>query len=265
MSRMAGGPLIPLAVPAALLAAPPVPPLPAPLEPGEGLAVLQADGSVRLSGEAEREQPMGSLAKLVWLKLEGAEWSAQGLEFRCTGTLDGHACWLKTGHKRVDLRKATRESCNLAFLAWAQASAARWRKEYGESVARYRLEEAFGPFLGRRLPPGDSLPVLGPEWIGDGELLRTSPKAFLAWLARDDQEPLRILARRLLTNEFTGFYDESRWWFKTGTGPVLGEAATSAWVVGSDGRTLAVLHVPRGRGKVEGLARFRAVMGLPPR
>ena len=51
---------------------------------------------------------------------------------------------------------------------------------------------------------------------------------------------------------------------KTGTGSVPRDAsATSAWVVGSNGQVIAVLHLPRGRGKAEGLARFREVLGLP--
>jgi hypothetical protein len=50
---------------------------------------------------------------------------------------------------------------------------------------------------------------------------------------------------------------------KTGTAPVISDpSATSAWVVGSNGRVFAVLHLPRGRGKAEGLARFQALMGI---
>ena len=51
---------------------------------------------------------------------------------------------------------------------------------------------------------------------------------------------------------------------KTGTGPVPGAPGeTCAWVAGSNGRVTAVLRLPRGRGRVDGLARFRDVLGLP--
>lgn len=234
------------------------------LQPGEGLAVAGPEGPPQLFGEAQKEAPMGSLAKLVWLRLEGEDWAAQDLTFKCTGRLGPDACWLPKGHGKVDLAKATQESCNLAYLSWARMSAERWKKYLGEGAGRARLEETFRPFLGQRLPPGDKLPEITPVWIGDGELLRTSPEAMLRWLQDPSQDQLLSQCRRLLLGRFAEQFQEDAWWMKTGTGPVPSDpSATSAWVVGSDGRTIAVLHLPRGRGKAEGLARFRTLLGIP--
>ena len=206
---------------------------------------------------------MGSLAKLVWLRLEGDAWAAQDPVFKCTGQLGPYHCWLLKGHGKVDLAKATQESCNLAYLKWAQLSVEDWKRELGEGAGRARFEEAFRPFLGNRLPPGDTIPEMTPEWVGDGQLLRTSPEAMLQWLVDPGQEALLSRCRRLLLNAFTEQFKANAWWMKTGTASVLSDpSATSAWVVGSNGQILAVLHLPRGRGKAEGLARFREVMGL---
>lgn len=246
----------------------PAPPAwkPGALHPGEGLAVTLEGGPVQCFGEASKEAPMGSLAKLVWLKLEGVEWVSRDVRFRCTGTLGPYHCWKRDGHGREDLGKALRESCNLAFLFWAGESMGRWRRDYGEAAARLRMEEAFAPFLGDRLPPGDTLPALTPAWVGDGDLLRTSPKAMAEWLADPGQGEVREYAHRYLSGFFTEIGDligREAWWFKTGTAPVPGEpGATSAWVAGGRGGTLAVLHIPRGRGKGEAMARFREIMGL---
>jgi hypothetical protein len=238
---------------------------PAPqLQAGEGLAVAGPDGIVHTYGEAKKEQPMGSLAKLVWLQLEGAEWAGQMVTFKCTGTMGPYHCWLRTGHGRVDLAKATQESCNLAFLAWALGSVEAWKRTYGEGAARARLEDAFRPFLGYRLREGDTLPEVTPEWVGDGTLLRTTPEDMLKWLMDADQAELMARCRRLLLNFFVESFVDEAWWMKTGTAPVPSDpGATSAWVVGSNGSVTAVLHLPRGRGKAEGLNRFREIMGLP--
>jgi hypothetical protein len=233
------------------------------LEPGEGLAIGQGEQTA-FYGEADREYPMGSLAKLVWLRMEGTEWAAIDARFTCTGELNGVHCWKREGHGKVDLGKALLESCNLAFLAWARWSVQRWSRESGEGSARVRIEEGFRPFLGNRMPAGDTLPQLGPEWIGDGTLLRTSPKAMLAWLMDPLNEGLSDQAMRYL-RPVRGLFSRSGedWWMKTGTAPVPGDpGATSAWVAGSDGVRYAVLHLPRGRGKAEGQARFKALMGI---
>jgi len=239
---------------------------PGALRPGEGLAVSLEGGPAQSFGEASKEAPMGSLAKLVWLKLEGIEWSTRDVRFRCTGTLGPYHCWKLDGHGKVDLRKALQESCNLAFLYWAGESMARWHEDYGDAAARLRMEEAFAPFLGNRLPPGDTLPILTPAWVGDGDLLRTSPKAMLDWLMDPDRAEVLDYAHRYLSGFFSEFGDllgKEGWWFKTGTAPVPGEpGATSAWVAAGRGGTLAVLHIPRGRGKGEAMTRFREVMGI---
>jgi hypothetical protein len=199
---------------------------------------------------------MGSLAKLVWVDLEGGRWEAEGRRFRCTGAWQGHPCWLKAGHGEVDFPTALRESCNLAFLAWARESAARWSKESGESAARQRLEAAFAPFLGGRLAPGERLPTLGTFWVGDGDLLRSSPEDFLAWLEDPRREELRRRCARILGSGGT--------WAKSGTAATAArDGGTAAWAAGETGRGLLVLYLPAGRGKVEGLARFRELAALP--
>ena len=164
----------------ALAAAPPPAKTPvAPLQPGEALALSGPDGQVYLFGDASTELPMGGLAKLVWLKMEGSEWGAMNLSFNCTGALKADRCWLPKGHGRLDLGKALAEDCDLAFLAWGQASVQWWLRDYGEGAARARLEDAFGPFLGRRMPGGEDLPVIDAPWVGMGDLLRTSPAGVL--------------------------------------------------------------------------------------
>lgn len=237
------------------------------LRPGEGLAITLGGGQVHAFGEARREAPMGSLAKLVWLRLEGAEWSSAGVQYRCKGSDGPFVCWNREGHGRVDLGRALQESCNLAFLAWIQGSRQRWVQDYGPDAARIRLEEAFGPFLGRRLPPGEGLPPLTAAWVGDGDLLRTSPEAFLQWLLEPDKAEVISFGKRYLAGfwvEVKDLFGQEGWWFKTGTAPVPGEPATSAWVAGGRGSVLVVFHMPRGRGKQEGLARIREILGLKP-
>jgi hypothetical protein len=243
-------------------------PVPA-LKPGEGFAITLGDGEVRAYGEARKEAPMGSLAKLVWMRLEGAEWSSLGVQFKCTGAAGPFVCWNREGHGRVDLGKALQESCNLAFLAWISASQERWKADYGETAARVRMEEVFRPFLGRRLPAGEALPPLTAAWVGDGDLLRTSPEAFLRWLMEPEQGEVVNFGKRFLAGnwvEVKELFGKEGWWFKTGTAPVPGEAAaTSAWVAGGRGSALVVLHLPRGRGKQEGLVRVRELLGLKDR
>lgn len=261
MIRLRALPMLYLAAAGLWGQAPPKPPGPS-LEPGEGFAFAEVGGKVQSFGEGKKEAPMGSLAKLVWLRLEGVYWGSQLLTFKCTGAMDGYTCWNKQGHGRVDVPKATQESCNLAYLAWARLSAQDWKATYGEGAARTRLEGAFAPFLGNRMPAGDGLPAFTPAWVGDGDLLRTTPEAFATWMLDPMNEELLDIARRNLLP----FWKTEGWWFKTGTAPVPGEpGATSAWAAGSDGHHVAVLHLPRGKGKAEGLARMKAILGLPPK
>ena len=236
------------------------------LRPGEGFAISLAGGEVRAYGEARKEAPMGSLAKLVWLRLEGTEWSSRNVQFKCTGKAGPFVCWNHEGHGRLDLGKALRESCNLAFLVWIAGAQDEWRAEYGEDAARARMEDVFGPFLGRRLPHGEGLPPLTAAWVGAGDLLRTSPEAFLRWLMEPEQSGVVNFGKRFLAGSWAELKDlagKEDWWFKTGTAPVPGEpAATSAWVAGGHGSTLVVLHLPRGRGKQEGLVRIHEILKL---
>lgn len=250
----------------------PVPGMAAPiLQPGEGFAWASSDGTSKEFGEATKETSMGSLANLLWLRLEGDEWAARGVSFKCKGELNGAHCWNHKGHGKVDLAKATLESCNLAFLSWSMESAVRWKQDYGDGAARYRLEQVFNPFLGPRLKAGDTLPVLGPEWIGDGELLRTTPLGLAKWLTHPDQDPLLSLCKRLMGGVFDGWITKgAEWWFITGTTPTAlvssvpnDPSRTFTWVVGSNGERSVVLHLPKGRGKAEALGRMKEILLLP--
>jgi hypothetical protein len=251
----------------ALSAAPPPPPRTpvAPLLPGEALALAAPDAVVYTFGEASRESPMGCLADLLWLKLEGSEWGSMNVAFNCTGTFKGCHCWRPKGHGRVDLAKALAENCDLAFLAWGQASVTWWMRDYGEGAARARLEDTFGPFLGDRMPPGEDLPAIEPPWVGVGDLLRASPESMLRWLIDPAQDETTRMARRLLLSFKQYNYQKSVWWIETGTAPVPGDpAGTSAWAAGSNGRITAVLRLPAGKGKADVLARFRTIMLVEP-
>lgn len=211
---------------------------------------------------------MGSLANLLWLRLEGEEWAARGVSFKCKGVMNSHRCWNPKGHGKVDLAKATMESCNLAYFSWSLEAAARWKQDYGDGAARYRLEQVFNPFLGPRLKAGDALPVLGPEWIGQGDLLRTTPLALATWLASPDQEQLLSLCKRLLSGAFDGWITKGEeWWFIAATTPTATKPGNPSqafdWVVGSNGERSVALHLPKGRSKEEALARMKEILLLP--
>ncbi|MBL0209738.1 MAG: hypothetical protein IPQ13_02325 [Holophagaceae bacterium] len=238
------------------------------LQPGEGFAMASADGASKGFGEAAREDSMGSLAMLLWLRLEGEEWAAKMVSFKCKGELNGLRCWNRKGHGKVDLAKATAESCNLAFLVWSLESAERWKKDYGEGAAKYRLEQVFKPFWGNRVKAGETIPAMGPEWIGDGDLLRTTPLAMAKWLADPDQEPLLSLCKRLMSGAFDGWITKgAEWWFKTGLAPSLPGAndpkGLSTWVAGANGEHVVVLHLPKADGRLDILARLKAILLLP--
>jgi hypothetical protein len=248
----------------ALAAAPPAKTPVAPLLPGEGLALAAPDGTPYLFGEASREYPMGCLADLLWLKLEGVEWESVNVQFTCTGKLQGHDCWKPKGHGKVDLAKALQENCDNAFMFWGQASVSWWLRDYGEGPARARLEDVFGPFLGDRMPPGEGLPPIGPAWVGQGDLLRASPASMLGWLLDPAQDEVLRRARRLLLSFREANYKQAMWWVETGTAPGSATSkAMTAWAVGGNGQVVAVLHLPEGKGKADALARFRAIMLVP--
>jgi hypothetical protein len=236
------------------------------LRPGEGLALTLGDGEVRTFGEARQEAPMGGLALLVWMRMEGSEWAAQSLRFKCTGRVGPFTCSAPEGHGKVDLRSALAEGCDLAFLAWISMSQQEWKKDFGDLIARVRMEEVFSPFLGRRLPSGEQLPPLTAAWVGAGDLLRTSPEAFLRWLMAPEQSEVVGFGKRLLAGNWVEVKDllgKEDWWFKWATAAVPGgTGATSAWVVGGRGEAIVVLHLPKGRGKEEGMSRMREILGL---
>ncbi|BDU73337.1 hypothetical protein METEAL_25110 [Mesoterricola silvestris] len=250
-----------------LAAAPQKAPPPRPvLLPGESLALAGPDMEVYAYGDARVEGAMGALSQLLWVKLEGAAWESGVLSFKCAGAMGPYRCALPKGHGRVDLSRALREGCSLAFMGWARMSAQRWMDDYGDGAARARLLDVFQPFLGRRLPDAEGVPELGPEWFGEGDLLRTSPEALLRWLADPAQEEAVRQYRRLLLSFMDETFRDNAWWFETVATPGAGDASQKqAWAVGGNGLVLAVLRLPPGSTREEALARFKAVMVGPPR
>ena len=249
----------------AMATAPATPRIPAPpLEKGEALVLEGPDGELFHFGDSQRQSPMGSLASLVWLKLEGAEWASAGVGFQCSGLMNGEACSIAKGHGRVDLARALAVGCDLAMVTWARMSLLEWRKDYGDGAGRAHLEDAFAPFLGGRMPPGERMPAMTGAWVGDGNLLRVSPEGMLAWLMDPGQDPvLRQLSRLLLTAAQDSF-KENPWWIMVGTAQVPTElGVSSAWAVGGNGLVLAVLRLPPGKGRAEAMVRFRQLLGLP--
>lgn len=222
----------------------------------------------RSFGEARSVSAMGGLAKLVWLRLEGAAWSTGSVRFRCAGAPGSLACGAAPGHGTVTLAKALEEDCDSAFLAWLGEARTHWLQDYGSEVARYRLLEVFEPFLGRRLPVEQGLPVLTTAWVGDGELLRTSPEAFLRWLLQPENAEVAGFGRRTLAGYWVDvnvLLGRENWWFKTTLARVPGDpAGTRAWVAGGRGSTLVVFRAAQGTSRIEALARLRVLLGLKP-
>ncbi|HJV48561.1 MAG TPA: hypothetical protein VJ549_04720 [Geothrix sp.] len=225
---------------------------------GEALGVGSFREGVKVYGEAARPHPLGLMSKLVWLRLQGTDWEARSLRFRCTGALDGIRCTEAKGHGRVDLGKALREGCDLAFLAWARMSVNVWSQESGEGSARLRLEEGFRPFLGGRMPTGDGPPEVGLEWVGAGALLRGSVREVLDWMLEPAQEGLAQQARRYFGSLIQDPIGD--WWIAAG--PSTGSDEAGTWVCGSNGTTYALLHLPRVMPRAEALARFKALLSL---
>ncbi len=239
-------------------------PKPGPLRPGEGLVVCEEDAPPRTYGDVARPAPIGGLARMLWLKLVGLEWDSQGVRYRCTGGDAPFPCGGAEGHGRVDLEGAFRKGCDRAFLAWGAASMARWRQEEGGSVARFQLLEVFGPFLGDRVAPGDGLPEITPAWIGRGDLLQASPSGLAAWL----EDPLQMDLLTALQRYCSGYFVDIKfllgrdgWWILPATAPTR-HGGTRAWVVAGRDDALVVLRLPAGRGRVEGLARLKAILAL---
>lgn len=236
---------------------PPKAPAAPDLRPGEAFALAGPDGVVQAWGASRVERPLGVLGCLPWLRLEGDGWAARDVQFKCKGP----DCTRAKGHGRVDLPEALQAGCRAALLAWIAESAEQWRQDYGEGVARARLEEAFRPFLGPRLARGEGLPDFAPVWIGEGDLLRATPDALLAWLADPAQSEMVSRCRRLFGSMAFHFRDlagAEDWWTLAGPESPQG----GAWAVGGNGRALALLHVPAPAGGAEARARFRALLGI---
>lgn len=226
------------------------------LAPGEVLVLNHGDQEARY-GAADVERPMGDLARWVWIQAEGSEWGARDLLYKCTGTLEGQACTGTKPHGKVDLAKATREDCRLAFLAWGRWSANRWNQEGGPDADLIRLEEAFRPFLGRRMPAPSAGGPLAPAWMGQGDLLRTTAFGMVQWFMDPMNGGAGMAAMRHMRPTASLLASPGGvWWIDAVEIPGTPEA----WVVGSDARTFAVMRLPNSQGKAADVARFKAVM-----
>lgn len=228
------------------------------LKPGEGLAVASPGTELRLAGEAKREGPLGDLACLPWLRLEGFSWSSGKLTYACRGSLQGIGCTTAKGHGRVDVREALEGNCRLALLGWINHSAAGWAKMEGPVAARLKIQEVFEPFLGRRMPAGEEMPQFGPEWAGEGDLLRASPESLARWLADASQESADSMFRRYGAGFFEGDVGSYAGWAYVGCAARGPEVCT--WVAGGQRGRAAVLRIPGAPGRTEALRRFRELL-----
>lgn len=239
------------------------------LRPGEGLAVISGAGEVKTWGNVDSVSPMGNLAKILWLRLEGGEWESLDLEVKCKGELNGLRCTNPKGHGRVGLAKSFKEDCNAAFYVWVNFSRENWKKDYGDGGARPRLNEVFGSFLGDRLPKAPALPAaFGPEWFADGQLLQASPSQLAKWLASPSQERLLAACRR----HMLGFSDfiggkAGKWWIKVSEAPTMQVPGQDGgqrqfWALGGNGGTTAILRLPPGASRKDAEARFRALLSI---
>lgn len=229
------------------------------LRPGEGLAFATLGGTPEFRGEASRESPLGDLAGLLWLRLEGFEWSSRRVTYKCSGRNGELACTAPKGHGRVDLAQAFERNCRLAFVEWIRQSAGLWSRLEGDAAALLKLEEVFGPFAGPRFPKGGKLPPWGLDWAGEGDLLRCSPAALAAWLADPSQDAVSGLFKRYGSGFFEGDLGDDRGWVyvgHAGTG-----AAAWTWVAGGQSGHAAVMRIPEILDRPAALRRFREAAG----
>jgi hypothetical protein len=239
------------------------------LRPGEGLAVIDQAGEVKSWGNTDLVSPMGNLAKILWLRLEGDEWEGQALETRCKGELNGIRCTNPKSHGRVSLAKSFKEDCNVAFYIWVNLSRENWEKDYGEGGAMRRLNDVFGPFLGDRLPTGATLPpMFGSEWFADGQLLQASPSQLARWLARPAQERLLAACRRHMLgfSDFVGG-NASKWWIKVSEAPTMDGPGQEGgqkqyWALGGNRGATAILRLPPGTSRKDAETRFKALLNI---
>ena len=131
----------------------------------------------------------------------------------------------------------------------------------GDAPARLRLEEVFGPFAGPRMPKGEGLPAFGPEWVGEGGLLRASPASLAAWLADPSQDAVSGMFKRYGSGFFEGDVGEDRGWAYVGQAREGGGAWT--WVAGGQAGHAAVMRIPGALDRVAALRRFREAAGAP--
>ena len=223
------------------------------LNPGEALVVSDADGKLAAYGDGKAEHPLGGLAQIAWLRMAGAEWTSLEVYYVCTDP----ACQPPKGHGKVDLKKAFHEDCDAAFLYWANWVREDWVRIEGEGLTRMKTSEAFAPFLGDRFKAEGPMPQFGPEWIGRGDLLRTSPATFMAWLMDAQNSEVRSRMREMLGGFFHGLMDRKTWWFKPAP------SSSGTWVLGSDGRTMALLYLPVPETSSTAIDRLKVLMGLP--
>lgn len=232
---------------------------PPPLRPGEGLAFATLGGTPEFRGEASIETPLGDLAGLLWLRLEGFEWSSRRVTYKCSGRNGELACTSPKGHGRVDLAQAFERNCRLAFVEWIRQSAGHWSRLEGEAAALLKLEEVFEAFAGPRFPKGGKLPPWGLDWAGEGDLLRSSPSALAAWLADPSQDAVSGLFKRYGSGFFEGDVGEDRGWVYVGHAG-LGAAAWT-WVAGGQSGHAAVMRIPGTLDRRSALQRFREAAG----
>ena len=222
------------------------------LKPGEALVVQDADGKLQAWGDVKTERPLGEMAKLVWLKMAGADWAAVDVYWDCKNP----ACQPPKGHGHVNLAKAFREDCDDAFLYWANWERREWVEQEGEGVARMQLMETFGPFVGDRVPKEGPLPDFTPEWMGRGDLLQAPPGLFLAWLGAPENHQLLAMSRDYLKGFFASALDSRKWWFKPGV------CSQGTWVLAGDGQSAALLFIAMPQTPKEAVARMQAALGL---
>jgi hypothetical protein len=249
------------------------------LRPGEAFALISQnkedntwvvrEAVVTAWGDADAPSPLGNLSKLLWLRLESAEWDAHSLEIKCKGELFGMRCGPPKGHGKVDVAKSFKEDCTAAFGTWVNLSRNAWKKDYGEGFSRIRFMEIFGPFLGDRLPKQQPLPpVFGTEWFADGHLLQASPRQLAQWLASQSQERLLRTCRIYMLGfkDFSKVSKKDAWWLKAAEAPALqsgeGSGNIQAWAIGGNESTTVLLRLPPGTVKKDAEARFRELMGM---
>ncbi|HTL99027.1 MAG TPA: hypothetical protein VL181_09525 [Holophagaceae bacterium] len=221
------------------------------LKPGEAFITMDADGKVHGWGDVKTPRPLGEMAKLVWLKMAGADWVSLEVYWDCKNP----GCLPPKGHGHVDLRKAYREDCDDAFLYWINWERKDWVEQQGEGVTRIQLMTTFGPFLGDRVPKEGGLPDFTPDWIGRSDLLQASPEAFITWVAAPENQIVLSLSREFLKGFFASAADSRSWWFKPGV------SSQGTWVLAGDGQSEALLFISMPETPKEAVQRMKDIMG----